>query len=323
MNETKITLGEVSLQWLNMKKLVVKQSTYARYYSITQKHILPDLGELDLNQINSSVVNSFTSRKLGESTYPGQEKGQMTAMGAKTVRDICIILKSILRYGEKEYQLSKLAENTVLPKVKLSGKEALASQELKKLETYLWENQKTLRCAGLLVCLYTGIRLGEICALRWKDIDLRHHVFFIHCTTQRISMPEKQGQKKGRTQVIIDSPKSSASMRIIPIPAAVYPVIRELSFYAKPENYFLTNTEHLAEPRNYQYFFKKTLENAGVRKVNFHILRHTFATRCVETGMDVKTLSEILGHANINITLNYYVHSSLENKRKQMNRIRY
>lgn len=321
MNETKITVKEVSLQWLNMKRLVVKPSTYARYYSITRKHILPELGDLTLEQINSSVINSFTCRKLGDTISKGTCTGSMSA---KTVRDICTVLKSILHYGEKEYQLNSLAENTVLPKAVHTSKETLAARELKKLETYLWENQETLRCAGLLICLYTGIRLGEICALKWEDIDLKHHVLCIHHTTQRISVPEPRSMERGcRTAVIIDAPKSDASIRMIPIPSALYPLIRALSPGTRPENFFLTNSLRLAEPRNYQYFFQKTLEQAGVRKVNFHMLRHTFASRCVETGMDVKTLSEILGHANINITLNYYVHSSLETKRKQLNRLKF
>lgn len=324
MDVSKVTIDQISREWLKMKKLVVKQSTYGKYYSITQNHILPELGELPLNQINSAVINEFAIRKLGIRqvfTENRTEYIQHPAMSPKTVRDICTILKSIIRYGEREYHLNPLVQNIVLPKVKSGNKEILTVYELKRIEEYLWQNQETPRCTGLLVCMYTGIRLGEICALKWEDIDLRHHVLCINHTIQRIVIPEEKNRR--RTRVIMDQPKTLSSVRIIPIPNTIYPLIHKLSAGTKKECYFLTNSKQLIEPRNYQYFFKRLLDDIGIRKVNFHILRHSFASRCVETGMDVKTLSEILGHANTNITLNYYVHSSLDSKRKQINRLKY
>ena len=176
-------------------------------------------------------------------------------------------------------------------------------------------------CTGILVCMYTGIRLGEICALKWDDIDLRRRILCISHTTQRIAVPEERSIHK--TQVVTGQPKTVSSERIIPIPNIIYPLLKKLSADAQRECYLLTNSNHLIEPRNYQYFFKRLLDIIGIRNVNFHILRHTFASRCVETGMDVKTLSEILGYANINITLSYYVHSSLDTKKKQINRLKY
>lgn len=322
MDVSNVTIAQLCSEWLNMKKLSVKQSTHAKYYSIAQKHILPELGEIPLVQINSAVINDFAARKLNAGqTDPAEGGEKRESMNPKTVRDICTILKSVIRYGEKEYHLNSLVENTVLPKVKTASKEVLTARELKKIEQYLWQNQETLRCTGLLVCMYTGMRLGEICALKWDDIDLRHHILHINHTIQRIKLPGEQGMHK--TQLILDQPKTVSSERIIPIPNTVYPLIKNLSAGSRRECYFLTNSEHLIEPRNYQYFFKRLLETLGIRNVNFHILRHTFASRCVETGMDIKTLSEILGHANTSITLNYYVHSSLDSKKKQINRLKY
>lgn len=311
MTESKITMREVSQQWLGMKKLVVKRSTYAKYESIIQKHILPEMGDRKLEQINSASVNSFTTRKLqGDSDGSGK-------LAPKTVRDIDTILKSILKYGENEYHTGPLADNTVLPKNKKETVEALTVQEAAHIEAYLWQHQAEAKYTGLLLGMYTGMRLGEICALRWQDIDLQNQTIHVKHTMQRISEPDQQSRH--RTQIILDEPKTASSVRIIPIPGKILAPICSLGRGASPEHFFLTNSLKYVEPRNYQYFFKRILRQTCIREVNFHILRHTFATRCVEAGMDVKTLSEILGHSNVNITLTYYVHSSLESKRRQIN----
>lgn len=314
MDVSKITMTDVSTEWLNMKKLTVKQSTFSRYYSVVKTEILPELGYIRLKEVNSSIVNSFTGRKLA-----GDVENDKPPLAGKTVRDICSILKSIIQYGEKEYHTGPLAENTVLPKARREIIETLNETELKNLTNYLLAHQEEAKHAGLLLCLYSGMRIGEICALRWKDIDLKQGVIYIRHTIQRISVPDEKCTR--RTRIIIDEPKTQNSMRIIPISKQIYPIIEKLHDTTEESFFFLTNSEKFIEPRNYQYFFKKILRKTEIRNVNFHILRHTFATRCVEVGMDVKTLSEILGHANTTITLNYYVHSSLEAKKKQIDMI--
>lgn len=325
MDASKVTIEQICKEWLNMKRLIVKQSTYAKYDSVVRKHILPELGQIPLCRVNSSMLNDYAGAKLGreQAIEKDQTEKKHGGMSAKTVRDICTILKSIIRYGEKEYQMSGLVGNIVLPKVTAKSKDVLKGAELKKIEKYLRENQNTPRCAGILLCLYTGIRLGEVCALKWEDIDLNRRILSITHTTQRITIPEDGKVHDRKTAVITDHPKSFSSERIIPIPASIYPLIRNLYCGTGNDCYFLTNSKRGIEPRNYQYFFKKVLRTAGIRAVNFHVLRHTFASRCVEIGMDIKTLSEILGHANISITLNYYVHSSLDLKRRQINRLKY
>lgn len=315
MDVSKITIKEVSTEWLSMKKLTVKQSTYSRYYYIVKTVILPELGDLTLTEINSSVVNSFTSRKLN-----GNEENAKKPLARKTVRDICTILKSIIKYSEHEYRTGPLAENTVLPRPKRESIETLKEEELKQLTEYLRAHQSEPRYLGLLVCLYSGMRLGEICALRWEDIRLDQRIICINHTLQRIIVPNEQSSRK--TQVIIDEPKTQFSARIIPISSQIYPVLKNLYRTADKSSFFLTNSQKFMEPRNYQYFFKRVIKRNEIRDVNFHILRHTFATRCVEVGMDVKTLSEILGHSNTNITLTYYVHSSLETKQRQIDMLK-
>ncbi len=322
MDGTRIRLADVCEEWLDMKRLSVKQSTYARYVRLIRNHIVPELGELTLGQISSSVMNTFIYGKL--------EHGRLDHLGAlsaKTVRDISIVLKSVLKYGEEEYRVGRLATNTVLPKKKKPVHDVLTGSELRRMRDWLMVNQSDTRCTGLLLCMYTGMRLGEICALRWSDIDVKHKTICISHTVQRISntshIPDCQRTGTDdlpRTLIVMDEPKSVSSFRIIPIPAEIYPTIREMHKATGANGYFLTGSERCVEPRNYQYFFKRILKKAELRDVNFHILRHTFATRCVEMGMDVKTLSEILGHSSTNITMNYYVHCSMESRRKLMNR---
>lgn len=303
-----IILEQVCTEWLDMKRLSVRESTFARYQMIIQKHVLPELGKYTLEEISSSVVNSYTYRKLEE-------------ISTKTVRDICTILKSVLRYAEKEYGLHDIAGNMVLPKLQRTDKDILTLREQRKLETYLWEHRQKPRCAGILICLYTGLRLGEICGLQWRDIDRKRHVLYINRTLQRVTETRSNHEKK--TKLISGEPKSGASVRAIPLPRSFWILLREMSGEMRDEDYFLSGNAEPIEPRNYQYFFKKVLADCELRYVNFHTLRHTFATRCVEAGMDIKTLSEILGHTNTNITLSYYVHSSMQSKRKQMNRLKF
>lgn len=303
-----IILEQVCAEWLDMKRLSVRESTFARYQMIIQKHVLPELGKYPLEEISSSVVNSYTCRKLEE-------------ISTKTVRDICTILKSVLRYAEKEYGLHDIAGNMVLPKQQRTDRDILTLREQRKLETYLWEHRQKPRCAGILLCLYTGLRLGEICGLQWRDIDRKRHILYINRTLQRVAETRSDHEKK--TKLISGEPKSGASVRAIPLPRSFWILLREMSGEMRDEDYFLSGNAEPIEPRNYQYFFKKTLADCELRYVNFHTLRHTFATRCVEAGMDIKTLSEILGHTNTNITLSYYVHSSMQSKRKRMNRLKF
>lgn len=312
MDISKITMNDICTEWLSMKKLTVKQSTYCKYHYIIRTEILPELGDYPLEKLNSSIINSFTSRKLGLEEDPDRKP-----LANKTVRDICTILRSIIRYGENEYHTGPLAENTVLPKIKRENVETLTMIELRRMAKYLMGHPNDARSVGLLLCMYSGMRLGEICALKWEDVDLEKKILHVRHTMQRVTLPDEDGIKK--TRIVVDEPKTASSMRIIPISDQIYEIVKNLHNSAEKDAFFLTNTGKFVEPRNYQYFFKRILQKTGIRDVNFHILRHTFATQCVAVGMDIKTLSEILGHSSTNITLTYYVHSSLESKKQQVN----
>jgi len=190
----------------------------------------------------------------------------------------------------------------------------LSVHEQEKLETLLRENLNPCNL-GILLCLYTGLRIGELCALTWNDISDSEQILFVNKTMQRLQQLDG-GDKK--TKVVISTPKSECSIRRIPLPDSIYHLL--VSNRKSGDAYILTGISgKYLEPRTMENRFKRALANAMVEDANFHALRHTFATRCVELGFDIKSLSEILGHASVNITLNRYVHPSMELKQKNMN----
>lgn len=304
-------LAEVCNEWLSRERLTVKRSTYSKYYDAVKKHIEPGLGHLTLKEINSTQINLFIYDKLAHGRLDNAGP-----LASKTVRDIYTILKSIIKYAEYEYDMGSIARNTAIPKGKNSEFEILSKEEQQRLEEDIQRDIYHPRKNGILLCLYTGLRIGEICALRWRDIDFDDNLLYVRHTLQRITETDKNAAKK--TCIVLDAPKSSNSVRTIPLTGSIICKLQELRSGASEDAFVLTCRKDFVEPRNYQYFFHTYLKSLGIREVNFHILRHTFASRCVESGFDIKTLSEILGHSNTDITLNYYIHTSLENKRKQM-----
>lgn len=312
---TKI-FSDVCNEWLCMKRLTVKESTYAKYYETIRCHILPDLGNLSLAALTSAQMNHFLYSKMHNGRI--QQSGPLAP---KTVRDIYAILKSILNYASQEYQFNNIMQNISLPKKETPAYEILTRKEQDKLVDSILEDMGHLRKAGILICLYTGLRLGEICALRWKDVDFDKKLIYVRHTLQRISSVDRKAANK--TRLILDSPKTKTSIRSIPLNTSLLVLFRKMGPATSPDAFVLTNRKDCVEPRNYQYFFHTYLKEIGIRSVNFHILRHTFASRCVESGFDIKILSELLGHSSASITLNHYIHASMENKRKHMNMLQF
>ena len=300
--------------WLYKKKYEVKESTYALYELIIKRYILPYLGELKISQINCVRIQNFISFNLKR-----KQKANEAQLSGKTIRDIAIILKSIFKLAEIIYEIKNPMQEIKLPRAELKEINVLQPLEIEKIITI--SMQKNDLCSlGIILCLYTGIRLGELCALKWKNICFITKTIKIDKTMQRIYNYDSDAKKK--TKIIIDTPKSKKSLRTIPLPDFLCVKLQEVGGNMKKEAYLLTGmTNKFIEPRNYQNYFKRYLKELGLRNVNFHILRHTFATRCIEVGVDIKSLSEILGHTNINITLNRYVHSSLEYRRRQIEKL--
>ena len=191
----------------------------------------------------------------------------------------------------------------------------LSDDERIRLEGYLLKSNDHIKF-GILLTLYTGMRIGEICALKWSNINLESETISVVQTFQRL----QDRENPGKTKILISEPKSQNSKRIIPIPA----FLTELLLRIQPQNpnaFLLSGNESLIEPKTLQNKFKRYLKECDIPYINFHTLRHTFATRCVELGFDMKSLSDILGHANIGTTLNIYAHPTLECKRNNMNKL--
>lgn len=291
----------VTEEWLKYKKNTVKKSTYYNYSYSVAKYLYPSFAGKNITKIKN--YNNFIE-ELSDTLSP------------KTVRDIVTKLKEIINFYEEEHNTKLNIKKMSLPKMNKKEIQILSNKEKQKLEKYCIE-QNSLKSLGILICLNTGLRVGEVCALRWENVDFETRRIHVEKTIERIYSKEEN-----KTIVIIDTPKSITSVRTIPINSKLYNILKQIRGKSKKNDFVLTgSSEHYVEPRNYQYHFKEILKRSKVKKYKFHTLRHTFATNCIEAGMDIKSLSEILGHADVSITLNIYVHSSDKAKRKYLEKI--
>ena len=300
----RLTVREAAYQWLSAARLRVKESSYANYENILNNYILPILGGEYISSLTTGRINDFIHYKLTNSRLKG--KG---GLSAKTVRDIMTVYRSVERYVYREYGIRET--NFTMPKTESGNADVLNCEERKKLESYLIKNMDRTNLAVLL-CLFTGLRIGELCGLKWEDIDFEKNTLSVKRTVQRVS-------RNGKSQVIIGSPKSRTSIRTVPIPIFMMALLRK--FRSIDSLFVITNLSKPTEPRTMQNRFKAILKLCGIRNVNFHSLRHTYATVCIEKGFDPKALSELLGHADASITLNRYVHSSMDVKKNYVSRL--
>lgn len=303
----------LATQWLKNVKLRIKESSYVKYHNTVQNHIIPDLGTCQMNQLTTEAVERFVEKKL----TCGKRDGE-GGLSEKTVKDILAVLKEICLYAMGldievpcRFELIKIRRKDLEVQV-------LDGQNYMDLVRFLLHDNHP-RKTGILLSLYMGLRIGEVCALKRQNILYKEEILCIRSTMQRIQNLDGQGKKK--TKVIVTKPKSSSSVRDIPIPSFLMERLED--FRSLPdEAYLLTGrADRFIEPRTLEYTLKRYLQNCCTEYVNYHTLRHTFATRCMEEGFDAKSLSEILGHSNVNITLNRYVHSSMEQKRRNMGKL--
>lgn len=300
-------------KWIENSKLRVKESSYVKYYNIVEKHIIPSLGNLEIKEITTDRVLVFIAEKLKN----GKLKGG-GGLSEKSVKDIVTVLKEICSFISDCGGAVPCRMDLIKIKLPKSSIHILNRKEQFSLERLLLSNEDLIK-TGILLSLHMGLRLGEVCALKRKHIIMERKVLQIRCTMQRLQNIETDSSNK--TKIIITEPKSEASVRDIPIPEFLMERLKVLENIPS-QAYILTGeTEHYIEPRTLENIFKNYLKQCQIKDINYHALRHTFATRCIEIGFDTKTLSEILGHTNVNITLNRYVHSSMEQKRKNMNKI--
>ena len=297
---TEMTIKELALEWFSVCKNRIKESTAANYRMKIERHIIPTFGGMNAAVIKAKAIYEFMEKKLHD------------GLSARYISDIMVVLKSIFRYAAREYRINNITDGIIMPKKSKPEITIMSKDEQKKLANYI-NNNRNSSTLGVALSLYTGMRIGEICALRWENIDMEKRVLTVRHTIQRIQCFE--GDRK--TKVIIAEPKSQSSRREIPIPDCIMSMLKELK--GKNSAFVLTGTEKTIEPRTMQYRFKRILENAGVGYYNFHVLRHSMASSAVELGFDVKTLSEILGHSSVQVTLDRYIHTSMEHKRNCMN----
>ena len=310
---TSKTVDEVCHEWLESISIRIKQSTYALYYARITKHIIPYFKNINVSKINNDMVNRFIREK--------SEKGRLDNKGGlspKTINDLVSLLNQILLYAQKKVYISGYVPDLIKPKQEQKELTVLTKNEQKELIRYLQQDTDKIKL-GVLISLYTGIRLGELCALKWSDIDIPNGTLKIDKTIQRIKNTDKYATTK--TKVIIDKPKSSKSVRTVPIPSFLHEKLWNQRNRYWVNAYVLSGTYMYVEPRIYQKHFKRVLKEANIKEVNYHALRHTYATRAIESGIDVKTLSEILGHSNVKFTLERYVHSSIELKKESVERL--
>lgn len=193
----------------------------------------------------------------------------------------------------------------------------LSRDEQKRLAVYLLDGTDFCKF-GVLLMLFTGLRIGELCALRWSDVNIKEKVISVSATMQRLRSTDTDTAEK--TKILIGAPKSDTSVRTIPLTDYAATLCRQFAV-RNAATYILTGTENYMEPRSLQYRIEKYTKECGLEGVHAHTLRHTFATRAVEVGFEIKSLSEVLGHANTTITLERYVHSSMELKRSNMDKL--
>lgn len=289
--------------WLENKKNYVKESTYANYAVIVGNHLIPRLGNLNLEDITKDVIQDL----ILELRSAGRVDGQ-GGLSDKTVKDIIVVLQMCLRdLGvDKDYLYRRniflFPVNNQLDKMKILS-EDMYEKLLKSIECEV--NFETM---GYAVSLLTGIRIGELCALQWKDVDFEQKIIHISKTLQRIYFKNTE-----KTEVIISTPKSKAAVRDIPISQKLENIMEKC--ISEGENYLISGNQKYIEPRLYRKHFYAFLKKNEISEIRFHDLRHTFATRCITQGGDCKTISCLLGHSNVNITLNRYVHPLMEQKR--------
>lgn len=299
-------LSDFCDEWLALRRSEVRESTYVKYGMILEKHIKPKLGGYLPPSLSTKTLEDFKRELLASD-----------GLSPKTVKDVMIVLRSVLSHASKQLPGQMPVLEFRYPKPERKETRVLSAEEQRRLTAYLLSELDECRF-GILLAMVTGIRLGELCALRWENVSVKERTIRIHSTIQRLKNTEPDTEAK--TKLWIGDPKSDTSCRVIPIPEGVAGLCGKMA-KRSPDAYVLTGTAEPMEPRTLQYRLRKYTRECGVEGVHFHTLRHSFATRCVEAGFEVKSLSEILGHANTSITLDRYVHSSLDLKRANMDKL--
>lgn len=293
------TVREIAAAWKEYKRPYVKQSTMAAYVLILENHVLPYFGDGD--SLHEQAVQAFVLQKL--------ESG----LSVKTIKDILIVLKMVMKFGVKNEWMNYYEWDIKYPTTSTNKElEVLSVANHRKILNYI-QSHFTFTGLGIYISLSTGLRIGEVCALKWSDINVTDGTITVSRTIERIYIIE--GEEK-HTELVINTPKTKNSCREIPMSKELLAMIKPLKKIVNDDFYVLTNDERPTEPRTYRNYYKGLMAKLDIPKLKYHGLRHSFATRCIEAGCDYKTVSVLLGHSNISTTLNLYVHPNMEQKKR-------
>lgn len=287
--------------WQKEKQEFVKTTTMSAYKLLIKKHLMPTFGEMELSLINNDIVSAFAFKKLDE------------GISKKSVQDIVICLKMIIKNAALKNLIEMPQIQVRYPKKYDDKKETLevfSQNDYNRIISFCKENINSYNL-GILICALTGMRIGEVCGLKWKDVNFDEGTITINRTLQRIYNSDMAG-----TMIIESNPKTFNSQREIPIVKDLKDILRPLSKIYNEDKYIIALNQEVIEPRLLRNNYKKLLKKLHIKDLKFHGLRHSFATRLIEKGVDVKTVSSILGHSDVSITMNLYVHPTNENKKK-------
>lgn len=291
---------DILRSWLHHKRNLKIQS-YQKYERLIEVYLRPELGTIKMNKITNYDIMNFFQKQMNYN------------LSSSILKTLIYIVKASLEYA----YVRKMCKPIDLKEIKITNCQKhidiLSKDEQTRLELYLKE-KINIRKICFLLCLYTGLRIGEVCGLKWEDIDFQRKSLMVKRTIQRIKWEDNSTMKK--TKLIESSPKSIASYRTIPIPDFLILLLKKVKGHEN--DFLLSQSEKLYDPRLFEYFYERVMKKCHIHSTNFHTIRHTFATRSIESQMDVKTLSEILGHSSIEITLKLYVHPSYETKKNSI-----
>jgi integrase len=296
--------------WLDQKIGFVKESTLATYSMAAVNHIIPALGACRVADITEHEVRTAVQDWLLKGRLDGQG-----GLSEKTVKDLLVIVLISLGDARRNLRLPQVSFGTKMLRTKpRSAVKVLGAQEQRKLARMITQNLNN-KNIGILISLCTGLRIGELCAIKWRDINLDRKTLSVSKTIQRIYIKKIDGGAS--TKIIITKPKTGASVRELPLPSFLSMQLAKLPC-ANTDDFLLTGNENFVEPRSYRNYFNRYLRKASIPHIHFHGLRHTFATEMIKRGADVKTLSGLLGHSSVSMTLDLYVHPQMEQKRNCM-----
>lgn len=312
MNKSQTLFNTLLNEWLETKQDTIRQSTFCKYEQLIRLHIRPYFRTITCGKITQKMLQEYYDKI-------SLKNDAECSIAIGTLRCLCMIINSALRMGQEYGYMKNLFRLTPRLSREYHLVQVFSKENQALLEQYLYDHPSQNSC-GVLLALYSGIRIGELCSLTFEDLDLINGYVKIVRTVQRTTIrTSQQNEKQKKTELVISAPKSRSAYRLVPLPDFLVQYLNQYLNFSESHHYIFSKSGKTPlDPRSMQYFYKKILKEIQIPYLNFHCLRHTFATRCITLGWDVRTLSEVLGHADIKVTMEYYFHSSMEYKKMQM-----